>query len=368
MSKTKLRTLVIFGGSGSVGKAFTEHYLSLDIAKNSPCQIILADLQTPSTENYQQLLTKGLKNGQVVYIKLDVRSHADYSELPQHCDLIANFAAIHREPGHAAREYFETNINGASLVCNYADTAKCSRLLFTSSISPYGPSEEPITEESLTCPATPYGSSKLIAEHIHKTWCAKSPNKKLIIVRPGVLFGAGEGGNVGRMIQAIQRGFFFFCGNHDVIKAGGYIKELVNTMTWALEKIEKQSDSIFLYNFTMNPPATFQNFAQAIQETLKNKKTIRNIPYPAMQLAGIMLSFIFKPLGMANAFSPARLKKLIQPNHVLPNTLIKHGYDFKYSLKEALDDWHQIAPNDWVTKSFKEIERESNFIDTLNTS
>ena len=104
--------------------------------------------------------------------------------------VIYNLVAIHKTPGHAYHEYFETNIKGAENICNFARQNNINSIVFTSSIAPYGTWEDEKTEESLPLPTSPYGSSKLVAEEIHKRWQAEKPvERKLIIVRPGVVFG-----------------------------------------------------------------------------------------------------------------------------------------------------------------------------------
>ena len=69
------------------------------------------------------------------------------SDGSEEIDLIANFAAVHREPGHEEYEYFECNIKGAENICNWAERTNCQKIIFTSSIAPYGPSED-IKDES----------------------------------------------------------------------------------------------------------------------------------------------------------------------------------------------------------------------------
>ena len=96
----------------------------------------------------------------------DVRTNLWRDEMPDKVDLIFNLAAVHREPGHEPFEYYDTNLAGAENVCSWATTVNCSRLVFTSSISPYGPSENLKDEDSQPAPDTPYGSSKLAAEYI----------------------------------------------------------------------------------------------------------------------------------------------------------------------------------------------------------
>jgi nucleoside-diphosphate-sugar epimerase len=83
-------------------------------------------------------------------------------------------------------------------VCDWADSASCERLVFTSSISPYGPSEEQKDEGTVPVPETAYGSSKLAAEKIHLVWqagCRSSLEG---------YFGPGEGDNVTRLIRSLE--------------------------------------------------------------------------------------------------------------------------------------------------------------------
>src|SRR3974390_1521401 len=130
-------------------------------------RVVLADVLPPRDEPYTQELQAALSRGTAGFVHLDVREPILAALLPERVDLVFNLAAVHREPGHQPWEYFETNLNGAENVCTWAAAVDCKRMVFTSSISPYGPSEERKDEFSLPVPETAYGSSKLVAEKIH---------------------------------------------------------------------------------------------------------------------------------------------------------------------------------------------------------
>jgi nucleoside-diphosphate-sugar epimerase len=118
--------------------------------------------------------------------------------------------------------------------------------IFTSSISPYGVSEIIKDESSLPILLSPYGSSKLVAGKIHQVWHAKDiKNRRLLIVRPGVVFGPGEGGNVSRLIEAVIGRYFFLMSNKSIRKAGVYVKELCNAM-WSILQEQKNNDEMRL--------------------------------------------------------------------------------------------------------------------------
>src|SRR5690606_15902531 len=119
-------------------------------------KIYLYDIEKVSDKAfpYRRKLVEEYKD-QIVQIVGDVRTAITWKP-EESVDLIANFAAVHREPGHEDYEYYQTNLQGADNVCAWATLVACPEIVFTSSISPYGPSEEEKTEASLPVPVTAY--------------------------------------------------------------------------------------------------------------------------------------------------------------------------------------------------------------------
>ena len=63
-------------------------------------------------------------------------------------------------------EMMSVIVDGARRVAEFAKTADCPRLLFTSSGAVYGPQHAPVDETAQCAPATAYGKGKLAAEHM----------------------------------------------------------------------------------------------------------------------------------------------------------------------------------------------------------
>ncbi|WP_353742444.1 NAD(P)-dependent oxidoreductase [Pseudomonas fluorescens] len=334
---------VIFGGTGFIGTFFAEHLL----ATGSFSKVYLFDLEPieSKTSEFRKSLVRSLSNVEIVIG--DVRQELIWQP-SEKVALIANFAAVHREPGHDDIEYYETNLAGAENVCAWAERVGCNDIIFTSSISPYGPSEAQKNEKSLPVPATAYGGSKLAAEKIHQIWLARDQeNRHLVIVRPGVVFGPGEGGNVSRLIRAVIRRYFFYMGNSDTRKAGTYVKELCAAMWWILEQQKRGGGHLTLFNMSMNPGPSIQEYVETTCTVAGIQRTVPSVPYHLLLSVAYVIDLIARPIGIKHPFSPVRIRKLVRSNNTLPTHLVEHGYPYQYTLETAFRDWKSNCPTEW---------------------
>ena len=137
---------LIFGGTGFIGTHLID----------------LLHETYPESKIYNLDIIENNHNGKSDYIYCDVRNSIQLNISVTSCDVIFNFAAIHRTPGHSDYAYFETNIKGAENVCVFAEKYGIQRIVFTSSIAPYGAAEELKEETTLPTPNTPYGISCLL--------------------------------------------------------------------------------------------------------------------------------------------------------------------------------------------------------------
>jgi len=339
-----MKSIVIFGGNGFVGGFFSQFLLSRGYAD----KIYIIDIESADCKFSEFRKKQITQDVRIEYVEGDVRKSLDWLTISEPVTLIANFAAIHREPGHEDYEYFETNLLGAQNVCKFADQVDCQNIIFTSSISPYGVSESIKDESTLPIPVTAYGSSKLVAEKIHQIWQAKDiNNRRLVVVRPGVVFGPGEGGNVSRLIKAVIHRYFFFMGNESTRKAGVYVKELCNAMWWVLQEQKKNGETVSLFNLSMNPGPSIGEYVKAVCKTQGIKRYVPTVPYKVLIAVAYVIDAVAKPLGIKHPFSPVRIRKLVRSNNIIPSYLVEHGYQFQYSLDSAFADWKKSCPEEW---------------------
>lgn len=334
---------VVFGGSGFIGVFFAKQLLD----QSGFDKVYLFDQQQVGDKPFPYRTRLVREEPRIVEVSGDVRQAIAWQP-EEKVSLIANFAAVHREPGHEDFEYYETNLLGAENVCAWAEQVGCNEIIFTSSISPYGASEQQKDERSLPVPLTAYGGSKLVAEKIHQTWLAADRvQRHLVIVRPGVVFGPGEGGNVSRLVKAVLKRYFFYMGNRDTRKAGTYVKELCAAMCWVLQRQKAQGLHFSLFNMSMNPGPSIQEYVQAICAVAGVQRRVPGIPYPLLLTAAYGIDLIARPLGIKHPFSPVRIRKLVRSNNIHPGYLVEQGYPYQHSLESALADWKADCPEEW---------------------
>ena len=332
------KNIVIFGGMGFLGQHFAELMVNLPETK----RIYLVDLETARNEPLRARLKVSTN---IEFVALDIRTDSATWPKIDDISLIANFAAIHREPGHTYREYYDTNLAGAENVTRYAARINCLEIIFTSSISVYGPSEAKICEASPKIPATAYGNSKLMAELIHQRWLACASARKLTIVRPGVVYGTAERGNVSRLVRAVRGGYFVYTANEKTIKSGCYVKNLCHAMLDIHTATEFGPFNVF--NMSTSPLPTLEDYVTSIQKSLGVNRKILNIPLPLLYVAFFTIEWLCKLLRRPTSINRVRLKKLTHSNNIEPEFLMSVNWQEPFSFNETFDDWQTEDPAVW---------------------
>lgn len=317
---------LIFGGEGFIGSHLAEYlHKEVGVSYDSIYSLDIIEKQ---------------KNRPYKYIYCDVRKKIDLPVTNLQESIIFNLAAIHTTPGHLDHEYFEANIYGAENIISFAEKNGIKHIAFTSSIAPYGASEEEKTEMTLPMPNTPYGISKFVAEKIFQIWLAKdTQNRKLTIVRPGVVFGKGEGGNYTRLYNSMKKGFFFYPGRKDTIKACVYVKDVARIL---YESLQKGNENPTLFNLTYYPAPSIEQICGEIASVTSIKKPTILIPAWFMMLAAKSIHFFGSLVGLKlNGIHPDRVKKVMISTNINGKKLSESPFKLQYTLTEAIADWQK---------------------------
>lgn len=314
----KSKGVLLLGGSGFIGSRITRRLLE----DGEVDFIRIVDLLPPKVENEKiQFLSHNLRDQMPL-------------EYGDGVGVIYNLAAVHSTPGHPDHEYYDNNISEAINCTEFAERCHIDTILFTSSISTYGPSEEVRTEESPTTPESAYGRSKLLCEMIHQQWQARAKGRRLVIVRPGVIFGPGEGGNYTSLAAALRTGYFFYPGRRDTVKSGAYVDELVNAIEFAL----KHEQPYILFNLTYPHMSTIEEIVAAFSKVAGFTTRRPSVPLFLLLLAALPFEILGK-LGLKTRIHRDRVRKLVLSTKIYPGWLVKHGYRFKTDQLTALSLW-----------------------------
>jgi nucleoside-diphosphate-sugar epimerase len=319
-----MRVCLILGGSGYIGSKWAKRLAD----RKHFDRIVLADIRPPS-----QPLATGCE-----FVKCDVRKPLPFKDLKP--EWLVNFAAVHREPGHNREEYFDTNLAGAKNACDFASRSGCNNILFTSSIAVYGPLKQPTSETSLPYPDSPYGCSKLCAELIHKGWRRSGVGRRLYVCRPGVIYGPGDPGNILRMIRAVRKGYFIFPGSRHLRKSYGYIEGLLDSFEFIMARDEVE----LTYNYVERETETLGTLIKLVQAQLGKGNWTLTAPLPVLETAAALVQWVTRG---RSPIHPVRVRKTASSTHVMPGTLLKTGFIFRYDFAASLKDWAKKAPEDF---------------------
>ena len=316
---------IVVGGAGFIGT----HLLARLAAQARYSELYCLDFAQPRQR------VSGVR-----YVACDVRNPIPTGICGHGAADIFNLAAVHVTPGHADWEYYQTNVLGAVNVCNFASSVGASRIAFTSSISVYGPSEDPKDEDCELIPDSAYGWSKYLAENVHRLWQAeRCQERNLVIVRPAVIYGVGERGNFTRLGRLLRRGLFLYPGRKNTVKACGYVEDLISSLFY----MQSRNTGLNVYNFCYPQSYTAEQICAALCDVGHFKRPFVVVPTFAIMAAAFLFE-ILDSVGISNSINRARVLKLLNSTNIVPRQLVESGFQYAFDLRSSLAHWKASSP------------------------
>ncbi|GAA4146771.1 NAD-dependent epimerase/dehydratase family protein [Sphingobacterium kyonggiense] len=200
-------------------------------------------------------------------------------------------------------DYYDSNFEKVKEIYGAFVKSKATLLIHVSSIAAVEEIESinPLTEESKSSPISFYGKSKRMGEE----WLLaqeKHLNKKVIIIRPPMVHGSGDKGNLGLLFKVVAKGipypFYSFNNFRSFISIQNfsfYLNEIIS-------KEEIMEDGV--YNISDNEAISTNGIIDIICEILNKKVLKLKISKNIILFLGKIGDFLHLPINST------RIKKM----------------------------------------------------------
>jgi nucleoside-diphosphate-sugar epimerase len=306
--------ILVTGGSGFIGSN-----LVADLLKNGH-KVTLYDKK--KSEVYPDLCVVG-----------DVRDKEKLVRSTQGIDVIYHLAAEHRDDIKPVALYYEVNVGGANNIVYAMEKNGINRLIFTSTVAVYGLNSKKPDEKSPIRPFNDYGHSKFKSELVFEKWGNTVNTRCLVIVRPVVIFGEKNRGNVYNLLNQIASDGFIMVGKGENKKSMGYVLNLTHFLAILL----KSGPGKQVYNFADKPDLRTNELLRITRAALGKRTKINfRLPYLIGLSGGYFFDLLAKIRKKTYPISSIRVKKFCADTVVNSEKMVDTGFVAFYTLEEGL--------------------------------
>ncbi len=248
-------------------------------------------------------------------------------------ETIINLAAVHRDDILPLSRYDDVNVQGAVNVCEAARCHGINKIIFTSSVAIYGFASAGTDESGKPNYFNDYGRTKYLAEQVYKEWQAEDPiNRTLVIVRPTVIFGEGNRGNVYNLLKQIASRRFVMFGDGLNRKSMAYVENVTAFLEYSLSF----KPGLHVFNYTDKPDFDMNTLVSEARKTLFGKNNV-GLRLPAFlgMVIGYIADFVAKLTGKTLSVSSIRVKKFMGTTQ-FASSVSETGFVPPLSLEEGL--------------------------------
>lgn len=264
----------------------------------------------------------------------DVRTVQELRASIRDGSVLINLAAEHRDDVAPVSLYDEVNVQGARNICAVAREKHITKIIFVSTVAVYGFAPIGTDESGKIAPFNAYGRTKYEAEQVFREWQAEASSERtLIVVRPTVVFGEQNRGNVYNLLRQIASGKFIMIGHGENRKSMAYVENVAAFIEHCLHF----EPGVHIHNFIDKPDFTMNRLVANVNRILGRKATTGpKIPFPLGLLIGKAFDLAATLSGKQFAVSSIRVKKFCA-NTVYSTSVERTGFVSPVPLERALE-------------------------------
>lgn len=293
-----MKTILITGINGFVGTNFTNSWF-----RNH--KIVGLDIHQPEKEGVERIF-----------------GWDELCKVPP-VDAIVHLAGKAHDTKNRseAQVYFDVNTGLTQKIFDYFLQSDARTFIFFSSVKAAADSVpgDVLTEEVVPAPVGPYGESKIRAEeYILNKWSVVSSQlseKKVYILRPCMIHGPGNKGNLNLLYSVVKKGIPWPLGAYENKRSFCSI----DNISYVVEQlIVKENIESGIYHVGDDEPLSTNELIRLIGESVGRRSHIWQLPKGLMNGAAAIGSALKLPLNRE------RLRKLTE-NYVVSNAKIKQA-------------------------------------------
>ena len=263
----------------------------------------------------------------------NVLDKAALTTLLKGVDIVVLLAAEHRDDVTPVSKYYDVNVGGMKNTLEAMEENGVSRIVFTSSVAVYGLNKVNPNERISADPFNHYGKSKWQAEQLLQEWHQSHAHWNVNIIRPTVIFGEGNRGNVYNLLKQIATGKFLMIGKGDNKKSMSYIGNIVAFIEFL---ILERTDGYEVYNYVDKLDFTTNDLVYHTGEVLGKKIPTVHIPYALGMLGGYGFDVLAWGLRKKLAISSVRVKKFCAVTQFDSSKAMNSGFVPPHSIEDGL--------------------------------
>ncbi len=308
-------SIVVLGGSGFIGTRLVNRLVKRD-------GFIVKIVDKAVSQRFPDLTEIA-----------DVRNFNDLLGAIPENSVIVNLAAEHRDDVTPRTLYDDVNVEGARNICKVASDKNINTIVFTSTVAVYGFAPVGTDESGKINPFNDYGRTKFEAEEVFRAWQIASPDtRKLIIVRPTVVFGEQNRGNVYNLLRQLASGRFVMIGSGDNRKSLAYVENVAAFLEFGLSL----PNGLHVFNYIDKPDYTMNRLVSKVNLLLGRGETKFRLPYFFGFFVGKIFDIIANVTGKKFPISSIRVKKFCSDT-IFNTSVSKTGFIPPVQLEDALE-------------------------------
>lgn len=306
--------ITLVGGSGFVGTRL------IDLLRQTDCEIQNIDKQ--QSHFFSEVTVIG-----------DVRDKDALNRLLKGTDVVVLLAAEHRDDVTPVTKYYDVNVTGMQNTLEAMEVNGVKRIIFTSSVAVYGLNKKNPNEEHPKDPFNHYGKSKWLAEMELEKWYNSHPDWNINILRPTVIFGERNRGNVYNLLKQISGGKFAMVGKGNNKKSMAYVGNIVAFIQFL---IENEKEKYNVYNYIDKPDFSMNELVSHVSKVLNKHIPATHFPYWIGMCGGYCFDLLALITRRKLTVSSVRVKKFCATTQFDATKVQNCGFKAPYTLGEGL--------------------------------